>query len=243
MSGNLIGRAVAVQDLRPADVSRMYDLFSRYFVTDDPISFRRDLGEKRFVIRVDDAETGELRGFSTVTGYVTSFRGRNLGVIYSGDTIICPECWGTSVLPRAWIRVVTEMARDYPRPLYWLLLSSGYKTYRYMTVFFRDFYPRYDRETPPDARALMGYLAAQRFGTQYRPDEGIVRFERGATPLQQGVAEVSERRLRDPNIAFFVRANPGHARGEELVCLAEVADGNITSAGHRILHAEGVAAA
>ena len=61
---------------------------------------------------------------------------------------------------------------------------------------------------------------------------GIVRF-RNATPLRRGVAEITEERLRDPLIAFFARANPGHANGDELACITEVPPANLTPAGTR----------
>ena len=65
---------------------------------------------------------------------------------------------------------------------------------------------------------------------------GIVRFRR-ANPLRPGVAEVTERRLRDPLVEFFIRMNPGHAQGDELACLVPISRSNLTPAGLRMLKA------
>ena len=35
------------------------------------------------------------------------------------------------------------------------------------------------------------------------------------------LAEIDAGRLRDPHVAFFQKMNPGHLRGDELVCLPE----------------------
>jgi hypothetical protein len=35
-------------------------------------------------------------------------------------------------------------------------------------------------------------------------------------------------------VAFFARRNPGHERGDELVCLARVAPDNLTALGRRL---------
>jgi hypothetical protein len=80
----------------------------------------------------------------------------------------------------------------------------------------------------------MEVLAIARFPGQFDPEAGVVRPE-NAAPLLPGVAEVTGRRLADPHVAFFVSANPGHARGDELVCLTELAVENLTPAGRRML--------
>ncbi len=85
---------------------------------------------------------------------------------------------------------------------------------------------------PPHIRNIIDHLGVCKFGDQYA--DGIVRF-RNATPLRRGVAEITDERLRDPNIAFFARANPGHANGDELACLTEVSRSNLTRAGQRMV--------
>jgi hypothetical protein len=117
--------------------------------------------------------------------------------------------------------------------LYWLLIASGFRTYRFLPVFFREFFPRYDRATPEAIRRVMHRLARQRFGSRYDPATGIVRFEQPQM-LKGSLRGISEIRMRDPHVAFFARANPDHGGGDELVCLAEVADRNLTPAARRI---------
>src|SRR5690606_3642214 len=119
-------------------------------------------------------------------------------------------------LPSVWIKSVLALTAGMAQPVYWLLISSGYKSYRFLPVFYREFYPCVDRPTPPEVKALMDELATARFGDEYDPTTGVVRFRQGATPLRAGVAEVSRERLRDPHVRFFVERNPGHAQGDEL---------------------------
>ncbi len=52
------------------------------------------------------------------------------------------------------------------------------------------------------------------------------------------MADVTEQRLGDPHVEFFVRANPGHADGDELVCLTELTPTNLTPAGRRMVGRE-----
>ena len=207
---SLTSVAIPCAELSEADIRSMFRVFSENFDGATPDIFERDLSNKNWVILLYDGETKELEGFSTLTLYETQFNDQPISVVYSGDTIIRREYWGTPELPRSWIHTVLEKSANMVQPLYWLLISSGYKTYRFLTVFYKEFYPRYDKPTPPEMQAIMEQLALQRFGPEYHCEEGIVRFKDGATPLRDGVAEVTDERLQDPHVAFYVSKNPGY---------------------------------
>jgi hypothetical protein len=231
----LRSRVVPVPDLAPAEIDGMYELFDEYYRASREV-FARDLAGKGWAILFHDGDAASpgLHGFTTLALYETTVQGQRLSVVYSGDTLIRPAYWGTPALPRAWIKTVLALAAGRCQPLYWLLITSGYKTYRFLPVFFDEFYPRHDRPTPPAAQALLEALAEERFGREFRPGQGIVRFARGATPLRPGVAEVTPERLKDPHVAFCLARNPGHQRGDELVCLTRIHADNLTAAGRRM---------
>ncbi len=234
MKRKLVGHTIAAESLRPEQTQAMFSLFSEFFEVEDPLTFYQDLKRKQWVILLLEEGTARIQGFSTMAAYVTSFEKQPISIIYSGDTIIRPAFWGTSVLPKTWLETVLNVSQQYPEPLYWLLLSSGYKTYRYLPLFFEAYYPRCDQATPPHAQALIDHIATELYGCEYNPKTGVVRFARGATPLRAGVAEIDEAHRRNPHVAFFLDQNPGHARGDELVCLAEIHPDNITRAGRRV---------
>ncbi len=234
----LTATATLVSKLEPEAVEDMLRLFRTYFLLEDPAFFVRDLQNKDEVIRIWDPRGG-LQGFSTLSTFRTTFQGQEMGIVYSGDTIISPDHWGTSVLPRAWLDTVIRISESLPRPLYWLLLSSGHKTYRLLTLFFGEFYPSVEKETPDGIQAFMHQLGRERFGGQYLEESGVVRFTRGATPLREGVSPLGPRELESRHTAYFFSRNPGYVSGDELLCLAEVADENLTRAARRILRALG----
>jgi hypothetical protein len=234
MPVSLITAVVPCEDLSRPDIQSMYRVFAENFDGAALENFERDLGTKNWVIILRDPETGEIEGFSTIALYETTFNDQPLSVVYSGDTIIRPEYWGTPQLPSMWIKTVLEKSASMVQPLYWLLISSGYKTYRFLTVFYKEFYPRHDVSTPPELRSLMEHLATQRFGPDYHPDQGVVRFSSGATPLREGVAEVTDQRLHDPHVVFYLERNPGYVHGDELVCITRIHPDNFTPAGRRM---------
>lgn len=219
--------------LSSAERDEMFALLCRHFDGVTRAQFLRDLDEKDWVLRIRRDE--RLVGFTTLQVYDAAIDGRLVHVIYSGDTITDPEVWGSPVLARAWIALVRRIqGARVAEPWYWLLLSSGFRTYRLLPVFFQQFWPRHDTRTPSSAACLLARLAAARFGPHFDQAAGIVRFDQPQR-LRPGMAAVPEGKWKDAHVTFFIERNPGHAAGDELVCLADLGDANLTAAGRRML--------
>ncbi|HEY4415604.1 MAG TPA: hypothetical protein VGO57_07930 [Verrucomicrobiae bacterium] len=220
-------------ELSAGQRDEMFALLSRHFAGVTRMQFEADLSEKTWVILL--RRDGRLVGFSTLLAQAGAFNRQPITAIYSGDTIVAPEAWGTTTLSRAWIACVRRLRENYPnRKCYWLFLTSGFRTYRFLPVFWREFYPRFDAPTPPNLKQLQDDLAQDRFGGQYQAVEGIVRFK-NPQQLREGLRNIADGRMTDPHIAFFISKNPGHAAGDELVCLTELSDDNLTAAGRRMI--------
>jgi len=221
-------------DLGRKRLEAMHALMDRHFSGVDPFRFVRDLRDKHRIVVVEDDE-GQVRGFTTLRFWDATVDGRRIQVVCSGDTIVDTSARWNTALAQGWLEAVMRGRSSRPGlPLYWLLICSGYRTYRYLPVFFREFWPRHERLTPPTVDRLMRGLAADLWGQCYEPADGIVRF---ANPqvLRAGTAWPARGRRRDPHVEFFLRRNPGHFRGDELVCLAPVDESNFSCAGKRIL--------
>src|SRR5688572_23005722 len=220
-------------ELTDAERAEMLALLEAHFDGVCAAQFSRDLAGKDWVLRI--VRDGTLVGFSTLKVFRAAHESRCVNVIYSGDTVMAPESWGSPVLAKGWIALVRAIQSARPQePWYWLLLSSGFRTYRFLPVFWRSFWPRHDAEMPDDVRSLMDDLAQRRFGESYDAAAGVVRF---AAPqrLRDHLAEVPDGRASDPHVRFFLDRNPGHSDGDELVCLTELSDGNLTAAGARMV--------
>lgn len=228
------GRLIEREALTQAQVWEMHRLFSLHFQDARFEHFVADLDQKNWVVLLEDGRC-RIQGFSTLLVYDTQIEGESATVVCSGDTIVARPAWGSSALARTWVTSVYQIARSRPcRRLYWLLIASGFRTYRFLPVFCKLFYPRYDRPTPPQMQRLMDALATERFGARFDARTGIVRFE-SPTPLSEPLCSLPASRLRDPHVAYFARLNPGFGNGDELVCLADLAEENLTPAGRRMV--------
>lgn len=223
----LESQIIAVKELRPDDIAQMLRLMQEHYQGVNESQFVADLNAKQWVILLRDL--AGLCGFSTQVLFDHAIEGRAVRILFSGDTVIEKKHWGSMALPVAWGRLMLSLRREKPDTnLYWLLTSKGYKTYRFLPVFFREFYPCCNQAAPAFEQNLLQSLAFQRFGNRFDPATGVLRAKAGDQHLREGIAELDARRLRDPHVAFFQKQNPGHERGDELVCLARFDPDNLT---------------
>ncbi len=237
-------RLVEVDDLSAEQRDHLFALMDRHYENVQRDVFEADLAEKQWVILVTDAGTQQVCGFSTQRMLEVEVEGVPVVALFSGDTIIDQAYWGDPGLARVWGQLALSLIDEYVgTELYWFLLSKGYKTYRFLPLFFREYYPRLETQTPPRIRKVLDALALQRYPEEYDPRAGIVRTSDRQYWLRRGVADVTAGRLQNPHVQFFESLNPGASQGDELCCLAPLRHENFTPAAYRVMKVEPVGGA
>jgi hypothetical protein len=217
----------------------MFAVMKRHYEQVCRTDFETDLAEKQWVILLHESTHGTVRGFSTQMLLEMTVDGQPVRALFSGDTIVDRAHWAQNPLAQIWGRfALSLMDADDAIPLYWFLITKGYKTYRFLPVFFHEFYPRYDARTPAWAARVITALASHKFPGAYDAAAGIVRADDASCRLRSDVAQLTSRRLRDPHIHFFAERNPGHRQGDELCCVAPLTRENFTPAAYRVIGAE-----
>lgn len=221
-----------VADLGEHEVDAMYALYERYYGGGDAQSFRADLAQKSHVIWL--AEGVRLCGFSTLATQTFHASAHEARAVFSGDTIVDHAYWGEQALARAFSRFAGRLKAERPaQPLYWFLISKGYRTYRYLHAFAHRYFPHPSCATPPDVQACMDTLARSRFGSAYRAELGIVRFDPVRGYLRAPWNSVREGLRARPEVRLFLERNAGYVDGDELVCLTELCASNLRSIARR----------
>ncbi len=219
-------------DLDEGDVRRMYALFEQYYEAVPLQTFQTDLAAKSHVIELREEQ--HLRGFSTIALIDFEFGGMPRRAIFSGDTIIDHQCWGGQTLPVAFCEFAGRVHADDPRTLlYWFLITKGYRTYRYLPLFARRYYPHPEQSTPPEEQACMDALARLCFGEAYAPERGVLHFPVSRGHLRAQWADVREGVSRRADVRLFLERNPGYREGDELVCITRLCPGNLKSFARR----------
>jgi hypothetical protein len=218
-----------------SDRRTLYELLERHYDHVSWPQFEADLAEKDAVIVLRD-RSGVPCGFSTQKVMRVTAGGICVRAIFSGDTIIDPGHWGEQELGRAWCRYVGQVrATDRETPLYWFLISKGYRTYLYLPVFFKTYYPACAWPTPAAEQRILNALAGAKFPDDYDPGTGLVVFPESQGNLKPDLAVVPPHRLKNQHVRFFLSSNPSYSQGTELACLAEISPENMRSYPARIL--------
>lgn len=229
-------RSVAVVpagSLTAADRAGMYGLYARHYEATDRTVFDADLAQKQHALLLRDG-AGQIVGFTTMATAATKHEGRLVRTLFSGDTIIDPAHWGHQDLAFNWITYAGRLKAEAPEvPLYWFLIVKGHRTYRYLSAFSIDFHPHWTRTPSPFLASLMARLGKERFGGAYDAKTGVIRFPASRGHLKAHLAEIGEIEQRRPDVRLFLDKNPGYREGHELLCLTELAPGNLSPIARR----------
>ena len=216
MSDRLLSEIVPAARVPLSDRRAMYALLERYFDHVTWPQFERDLSEKDSVIVLRDGNSVPC-GFSTQKLMRIEVDRRPLRAIFSGDTIIDRSHWGEQELGRAWCRYVGQVRAGEPEtPLYWFLISKGYRTYLYLPLFFVKYYPSWAWPTPLVQQRILDALASTKFPEHYDRGTGLIVFPKSRGNLKLNLAVIPPHRLNNPHVRLFLSRNPSYAQGTEL---------------------------
>jgi hypothetical protein len=217
------GRYLPIRKVTVHQIREMYDLFSRYYDNVSLDVFTRDMSEKTGIILLWDKQSGRIAGFSTLTCTELEVNGKRALGVFSGDTILEREYWGAKALQRVfYLCMLKERLRRPIRPMFWLLISKGYKTYLLLANNFLRYYP--DKDGRFDW--LEGYVdlyCRKLFPQSFCERRRLIDFGEGYTHLKGDVTPITdEMRARSGKIRFFEQRNPTWQRGTELPCIGVV---------------------
>lgn len=220
-------------DLSRLDRQQMYQLMADHYVDADPHAFERDLNEKEWVIVTSDSRRGIL-GFTTLKVLTADVGTERVSALYSGDTALDPDIWGSGSWVRVWGRHATKIVQSLqPGPVLWLLLTATHRTYRFLPTFFREYYPRSAGSMPAVDRRRLDALMSLKFSREYDREQGIVHAAHPLVVRPVRVAMATEG-MDDDDGQFFASRNPGYLNGDYLVCTAELTPRNYTRLGRKL---------
>ncbi len=233
----IVGKLMNVTELSNDEKLRMLELLNKYFDNVDEYLFFKDLSEKQWVILFVNP-VKEIQGFSTQTLITAKVEGVEIKALFSGDTIIDKDYWGSRELPRIFGRLVMSLIEKYKGiRLYWFYISKGYMTYMLMPRYFHEFYPKFDLEISSFNRKVLDALAFERFGTGYDSSRGIVKIQSNYY-LKKGIGFITNDLLNELNIKYFKEKNPNYFLGEELACLVELKEHNMKQIFRQLINDE-----
>ena len=231
-SPRIVTRVTATERLSPADWEDIWLLTTEFY------DVEREYAEaelrRRQCIATFRME-GVLLGMAAIDVHPAEFRGRML-VFISTTHVLIREHWrGRNLIQKLGLRTFFRTRLRHPlRPIYWFFDTFSYKSYLLLTRNFETYWPRHEQPTPEDQAALIDQLATKVYGPAWRPARGVA-VRSGQKRLRETTAPLVLSADSAPDLAFFARANPGHAEGDMLVCLCPLTVSNWLSVGRKAM--------
>ena len=171
---------------------------------------------ERIALYIQD---GELVGLVTVDIWPCEFQGVKTVALYTGNAWYHPDFRGRNLSQSLALRCFLEIKRRYPRHrCYWIFGSSNYKSYLLMLKNCRQFWPRYDRETPAWELGYLRLMAEHFYHHTWEDGAyGVIpsEAERSFMPNDTTIPPAL---FSDPHIQFYQAVNPDYLRGAKLIC-------------------------
>jgi len=207
--------------------SEMYALMQANYNEMNESNFHSDLDKKQFVGIISDTSK-HLQGFTTFAINPGDSGTEQYNILFSGDTVLSPEQWGSQIMMQGWCESVGSIiASDSSKEWYWYLMSKGHRTYLYLPLFFKVFYPAPDISEDNMLKQITDRVSRILFSSDWYPDLGIVRFPHSLGELKPELVDAAYQKAKSKNIGFFLERNPGFFKGDELICLAPLFPDNM----------------
>lgn len=227
-------KILKIDELGNELVDSMLHILVKYYANTTQESFFRDLYSKTAAICLFNPTNNKLVGFSTLREFFHTVDGEEYVILFSGDTIIEKEFWGSQALVMGFGEYMVSMMNLHTsKEIYWFLISKGIRTYKYLPAFFKEYYPNHLTKTPEKYQRIIDSLATLLFPDIYDKTAGVLRVKDGQY-LKSEFFPNSNPNNEIEN--FYFSKNPGYVKGDELVCLTALKADNICDHIRRILN-------
>jgi hypothetical protein len=240
MLARLNGRVIDPMDLTTHECTRMYEIATNYWANRTWDAFEESVYSADWIVLVHNAQTNAVEGFMNLLKFQLVVDGQPVTIFFSGLTVVEKAYRQSNVLHQAGAQHIMRWSALCTTPVYWAFASLSYHSYHAMPAFVDTFYPNYHTSPSSDMQHVIdtvgSYVAKSVYHSRYDNKRGVITPADPQAPvaLKSQFADIPVHRLHDLHISFFFRANPGHIRGEMLLCVASLAQSNLTKIGLRM---------
>lgn len=215
------------EDITDHDIKRMYSLMQDAYDYVQYASFVEDLSNKQYIGLLIDLEN-TIQGFTTYAINPKNTGTQEYNIIFSGDTIIHPNFWGSQEMIKGGVKAAGFITQTDPqKKWYWFLISKGHRTYMYLPLFFEKFYPAFDPLRQDALFPIVDKCASALYPNDWKAKQGLIVFTESHGQLKPELAEASYKKKNNRHVAFFLEKNPSFYKGDELACITLLNSSNM----------------
>ncbi len=144
--------------------------------------------------------------------------GKHASLIYFGQTFIEQKYRGKHLLSFSVLQILLKrkLANPFKQSYMWFD-AICYKPFMLASKYSGEFYPNMNMETPKHIKDLTDAIGYTHYPTQYNRERGTV--VKSQNRIKDEALRIGQNDLRNKYIRFFAEKNPGHAKGDGLICI------------------------
>ncbi|MCO6487779.1 MAG: hypothetical protein J5I98_05135 [Phaeodactylibacter sp.] len=231
MNNQKIKVSIVANDLSDAVKEEMWAVYRNYY------HYTRD----SFMARIAG---NNYYSFYTLNGKIIGFTGLRISravidskkhlFIYFGQTVIDKAHRGKSLIPVTGARLYLMFWREIlsSRTFFWADALT-YKAYLVFAKSLEEFYPTYQQKNPQHIQKVIDYIGQEHYGKDY--NFGLGTVSKDQVLVNDPCASIPLKYRKDPDIRFYVQANPGYTRGQGLITLAPLSGTNFMKLARRLM--------
>ena len=212
-----------------SSVTELYKFLSTLLDSSMTIQeFHKVLLSYSYAVIYRERRDGSLRGIFLMSLEKMKHEGKYFTLLRLGLSFIEKEYRGGPYIHYvfSYFRIM-EFLRHPFTPFYVFGKVFGYRGYATLCNNFRHIYPGYKQETPDHIKKIISEFAMKLKMPNEEYDSDNCVLKREYVHMKNFVSEPGRIDIKDPNVEFFIKTNPGWKKGHQLITLSIVDLGDI----------------
>ena len=216
-------KIVEQQELCATQKESMWKIYKNFYHYSKNYFMERTQQNTHFALYIRD---GKIGGFTGLRINTIKLGGKHRFLIYYGQTIVPWGFSGTTLLPLTATKLIFKFWKELIFHDAWFWYDSlTYKAYLISAKSLAEYYPNFRSPGPVQAKQIVNFIGHHYYGKHYNPKTGTVSKSKNF--VKQKRRTIYERLLKDQDIAFYAKANPGHTEGYGLLTYSPINFKNI----------------
>jgi len=216
---------IDVERVSETELEQCFSLLQDSFEGVSKKSFFKDLSEKEKIILLED--DSRVVGFSTIMSFPLQISSGTIEIVFSGDTAVDPAARNSREIGRCLAEYLFLAMSRSLHPVWYVLISKGWRTYRAMWFLFKQAYPQSDEDVLlHEYQGIVRAFRNHKYPDRQLYNDSVLVGQNDAQCIRSGSDDLTVRAGESGEI--FTTLNPGYATGDELVCIAHVCKSNMT---------------
>ena len=193
----------------------MWNVYRKYYSYSKEYFLERMKQNNHFALYLNK---GKIIGFAGLRIDRFEVEGRKIFLVCFGQVVINKAFRGKSLIPYTGTMLCFKYLKEVLLSDVWFWSDAlTYKSYLVFVKTVPEAYPTYKKETSAEAKTLIEKIGKKYYTGSFCPETGTVK--KPVNYINDCSVSIRSEDLADPDIQYFMKANPNYRRGHGLITL------------------------